>query len=283
MITKTSRNPVDSSVSIYRFLLAAYPQAFREEYGDDMVQVFRDFCIRAYLNQGPNGMFRLWATTLLDLIRSVIEEHLQKETNMNKSSYIRVSGWALILGAFSFFMFFLSIFLEEYFYDPGLRISGFYQNVQDIGIVISPLLFGAGMFGLRAKYGDSSGATGKTLLLLGGILGPLTAIAGLIGAEKVENMWLLIFWGPAILLAFLTGFGFVALKSKPLPRWNWLPILAGAWFPINFFSYLISPDLVEGLTTKWISIGALIQVIAMLILGYYLQARMVQNPSPSTA
>lgn len=281
MITKTSRNPVDSSVSIYRFLLAAYPQAFREEYGDDMVQVFRDFCIRAYLNQGPNGMFRLWATTLLDLIRSVIEEHLQKETNMNKSSYIRVSGWALILGALSFFMTFLSIFMEENFYDPALRIIGFYKTTQDVGIVLSPLLLGAGMFGLRAKYGDRSGETGKTLLLLGGILGPLTAIAGWIGADKAENMWFLIFLGPAILLAFLTAFGFVTLKSKPLPRWNWLPILAGAWFPIAIFTYLINPDFVEGLQ-PWLEIGFMIQAIAMLILGYYLQTRRVQNPSLST-
>jgi uncharacterized membrane protein len=227
-------------------------------------------------------MFRLWATTFLDLIRSVIEEHLQKETNMNKSSYIRVSGWALILGALSFFMFFLSIFMEEYFYDPGLRISGFYQDVQDIGIILSPLLLGVGMFGLRAKYGDTSGETGKTLLLLGGILGPLTAIAGWIGADKAENMWILIFIGPAILLAFLAGFGFVTLKSKPLPRWNWLPILAGAWFPIALFIYLISPDFLEGVQL-WLEIGALIQAIAMMILGYFLQARMVQVPSPSTA
>ena len=174
--------------------------------------------------------------------------------------------------------------MEENFYDPTLRIIGLYKTTQDVGIVLSPLLLGAGMFGLRAKYGDRSGETGKTLLLLGGILGPLTAIAGWIGTNIIDNdyVWFLIFLGPAILLAFLTAFGFVALKSKPLPRWNWLPILAGAWFPIAIFSYLISPNLVEGLV-RWIEIGALIQVIAMLILGYFLQVRMVQNPSPSTA
>ena len=85
------------SVSVYRFLLAAYPAEFREEYGEDMLQLFRDCALRAVGQSGSEGMVRLWAVTLLDLIKSLFEEHLQQETNMSKSTFIRISGWALVL------------------------------------------------------------------------------------------------------------------------------------------------------------------------------------------
>ena len=100
MITRmTHISPVRFSVGVYRLLLAAYPKAFRDEYGPHMVQVFQDLSIRAYRQNGSDGILRLWAITLFDLLKSVVEEHLQKETNMNKSTFIRISGWSLILGA----------------------------------------------------------------------------------------------------------------------------------------------------------------------------------------
>jgi hypothetical protein len=72
MITRTTDfSPVDFSVTVYRLLLSAYPQAFRQEYGSQMLQVFRDLSIRAYRENGSDGIFRLWALTFLDLIKSV--------------------------------------------------------------------------------------------------------------------------------------------------------------------------------------------------------------------
>jgi len=51
------------------------------------------------------------------------------------------------------------------------------------------------------------------------------------------------FGGPAVALLGLTVFGLTALRSRPTPRLNWLPILTGIWYPIVYsflFVYLIS-------------------------------------------
>jgi len=90
------------SVRVYQLLLNAYPTKFQQEYGSQMVQVFQDCCLRALRQGGTNGMVKLWAITLLDLIQSIVSEHMHKETDMSKSQLIRFSGWAFILGSFSF-------------------------------------------------------------------------------------------------------------------------------------------------------------------------------------
>ena len=83
------------STSLYRLLLTAYPAQFQQEYGPQMVQVFQDCCLRALRQGGTNGMVRLWAVTLLDLIQSVISEYRQKEVDMSKSQLIKFSGYPM--------------------------------------------------------------------------------------------------------------------------------------------------------------------------------------------
>ena len=41
---------ISVSVWVYRGLLYAYPRSFRREYGEAMVQVFRDLCLRGSVN-----------------------------------------------------------------------------------------------------------------------------------------------------------------------------------------------------------------------------------------
>ena len=53
-----------------------------------MLQVFGDYCAHVFRQNGAQGVFRLWAITLFDLVQSLIEEHLQKETFMTKSKFI---------------------------------------------------------------------------------------------------------------------------------------------------------------------------------------------------
>ena len=68
------------SVKVYQTLLVAYPTAFRQEYGPQMTEVFRDCCLRAFKHSGRKGIVKLWAITLIDLIQSLVTEHSQKET-----------------------------------------------------------------------------------------------------------------------------------------------------------------------------------------------------------
>ena len=85
-------SPVALSISLYNTLLAAYPTGFRHAYGPPMAQVFRDYCLRSYRQDGLPGMLNLWTLILIDYIKSVVEEHLQRGTHMSKSTFIRMSG-----------------------------------------------------------------------------------------------------------------------------------------------------------------------------------------------
>lgn len=232
------------SVKVYQVLLAAYPTKFRQEYGSHMLQVFRDCCLRAFRQSGTNGMLRLWTITLFDLLRSLIEEHLQKETFMTKSKIIRMSGWSLMLGAVTFFLFTLGALVESNFYDPYMRLKVFvfYNTGLVLGIWISSILLAVGILGLRVRYGEEVGFAGKGFLLIGAIVGPAIGLLGVLGSvEKVIN-WaeFLLYAGNVVLLACLTIFGISVLRVKPLPRWNGLPFIAGLWFPVLLPSIMIA-------------------------------------------
>jgi hypothetical protein len=274
-------NPMDMplvslSVKVYRLLLVAYPVKFKQEYGPHMLQVFGDYCTHVFHQNGVKGMIRLWAVTLFDLFQSLIEEHLQKETFMTKSKFIRLGGWSLILGAVTLFLFILAAHMESNFYDPFRRLQVFYDAGLVLFIWFTPALLGVGMLGLRARYGEQTGNLGKNILLLGVVAGPIITLLGVVGSEAlvVEWAWILLYAGNATLLAFLTTWGILALQTKPLPRWNGLPIIAGLWYPVLLSSALIAEangvpwDLIQNIATITIPL----QCIALFVLGYILQA-----------
>jgi len=180
---------------------------------------------------------------------------------MSKSQLIKFSGWAFILGAFAFITI----------------LSG--SSVQILGSVISSILLAVGMSGLRARYGERAGNFGRNILLLGPggpILLVIFIVMGLSVnvpvAQVEEGLWILIFVGPAISLLGLTLFGLVALRSKPMPRWNWLPVLAGIWYPVLYFfaaGYLFIHHGVYPLDVaiQILQIIVLIQFLALCVFG----------------
>ena len=141
---------------------------------------------------------------------------------MSKS--IRSSGWAFIAGALAF----ITILSNS---DP----------IAIPGSVISSILLGVGMLGLRVRYGERAGNFGRNILLLGPG-GPILLIifiamglsVNVPVAQVEEGLWILIFVAPAISLLGLTLFGLAALISKPMPRLNWLPVFAGIWYPVAY-------------------------------------------------
>jgi hypothetical protein len=163
MISQPAELPsVAWSVRVYQTLLNAYPTKFQQEYGPHMVQLFRDCCLRTVRQNGANGMARLWAITLLDLIQSVVSEHRQKETEMKKEMKpqdIRMAGWALILGSV---VFFLGIFTG------ALQTNNWYVMITLVALISMPLL-AFGLLGLRRQYGDQAGGFGKNILLIGAV------------------------------------------------------------------------------------------------------------------
>ena len=77
------------SERVYRKLLAVYPKEHRQEYGELMVQLFRDRMRRD--GSGFRGMV-VWTQMIFDLAVSAFEEH-KEETNMRKR--IMLIGTAL--------------------------------------------------------------------------------------------------------------------------------------------------------------------------------------------
>jgi len=276
------------SVKVYQVLLAAYPAKFRQKYGPHMYQVFRDCCLRAFRQSGTIGVLNLWALTLFDFLGSLIEEYLQKETFMTKSKFIHMSGWSLMLGAVTFFVSTLSALVESNFYDPFMRLNVFvfYNTRLVLALWISTILLAVGGLGLRARYGEQVGSSGKSFLLIGAIAGPAIGLLGVIGALAKVIMWaeFLLYLGNMVLLAYLTIFGISVLRVKPLPRWNGLPFIAGLWFPVLLPSIMIAnANGVPGNLTLNVAKGTLLlQSIALFILGYLLQAN-VPEEAPAIA
>lgn len=272
MINKTTDLPIVAiSAKVYQLLLLAYPTQFQQEYGLQMAQVFRDCCLRTIRQRGTSGMLKLWVITLLDLVQSVVAEHMQKETQMKremKPEDIRRAGWALILGAISFVS---GIFLAI------IEYSNWSMFAFLLLVFVSLPLLVFGVLGLRSRYGEQVGRFGKNILLAGAILGPVTSIIGFFPMSSDDPLWLLIWTGPAVLFLCLTLFGVAALYTKPMPRWNMLPIFAGLSYPAIILFHILN----SLITKDWsdpsmpyvvIIILITIQGITLLALGTILKA-----------
>ena len=161
------------------------------------------------------------------------------------------------------------------------RISGLWAVSFLLMVYISMPLLVVGLLGMRKRYGIKAGWFGRNILLMGAILGPLTSLIVLLGNFLWGWMWLL---GHAVLLACLALFGFVALYTKPLPRWNVVPLIAGLWYPIMFwFSSITQNTLDWELPPIGINVAALlgVQGIELVALGYILKSDVPEEkPAP---
>jgi hypothetical protein len=276
VIDKSTDPPIiATSTTIYRLLLFAYPVRFQHEYGPQMVQVFRDCCLRAVRQGGGIGVIELWVITLFDLARSVIEEHTHKETGMTNSNFVRLAGWALIGGAAALVIGTVSLAVASL---PVGRAPVWGVSVVVTHFLSMPLLM-VGLLGVRNRYGQAIGGFGRNILLLGVILAPLLTVGGLFGlGDPAGTLAVLFVIGLAMLLACLALFGIVALQRKPLPRWNAAPLIAGVGYPILVAAYVatfISTGDQEGSLGNWavaLSILCIIQGIALAALGYTLKS-----------
>jgi hypothetical protein len=185
---------------------------------------------------------------------------------MNNSNFIRLSGWAFILGAIAFLPGAIAMLSWG-----SQTMDGNTSSLQlaAFAVFFAPLLMAVGMLGLRARY-----RVGGGVLLFGAIVGGLLVIVGTLVqfltpdysvSEAYYGVWL---GGVFVLYVCFSIFGFLALMEKPMLRWNWLPLAAGMWIPLmpllaGIFSYSFYPTPVI--------VGLVIMTIAQVMLGYILQ------------
>ena len=191
---------------------------------------------------------------------------------MNNSSFIRLSGWALIIGAFAFLPGAIGMLSWE---GESTGSTPVIMQLVAFAVFLAPLLMVLGMLGLRARYKIGGG-----FLLFGAIVGGLMVIVGILVqfltpdysvSETYYNVWL---GGVVILNVCLLLFGFVALFEKPFPRWNWLPLVAGASLPI----IPLLARITGGSPSSPIIMAVLvIMAVAQAMLGYMLQANVTEE------
>jgi len=188
--------------------------------------------------------------------------------NINKSAAIQVSGWALIVTGIAFTMLFIVWYIVENL--PLVHLAQSLEPAMMVAaLIFGPFLLAIGLLGLRARYGDAVGNTGKTLLQVGTILGLVIALVGVFGVATNPGMVTWIFYGLGVQMAALVLFGLLGVRSKPLPCWNGLPILAGIVYPVFFVVNELAPTPEEfGL---FVLIGLVTQFLAMVVLGFVLQ------------
>ena len=141
------------SERVYRALLAAYPRGFRDAYGQQMEQTFRDQGREERRRGGVIGLVRFWARTAVDLgstaaVERIDERRLARRHREGKMTARRLA-WAgsTLVSAPLFFVTasllkyelgigFLFDPLEALFADPGR---------QHVFNLVSPVVFLGGL------------------------------------------------------------------------------------------------------------------------------------------
>ena len=84
------------SERLYRVLLVAYPEEFRRQYSEQLVQAFGDLYRKELEQRGRIGLIVLWLRTLSDLAASVFSG--RSGFLVSSPSLIRLGGAAFVLG-----------------------------------------------------------------------------------------------------------------------------------------------------------------------------------------
>jgi hypothetical protein len=237
-----------------------------------MAQVFRDVCRRDYNRRGLSGMTALWARTSLDLIRTTVEEHIERGIDMNREKFVRWSGWALAAGGVLFTAGLILGSFDTSDIDPIGGPNAVYEIGQIVGLVLGQILFVIGLLGLRAGYAGRSGSLGAALLLLAAI-GSVVSLGGLLAMSAYENGWLVWMGGYLTMNASLAVFGIVAVRRRVFSRWNFAPVLAGIGIPLLFGIGVVGVDSASGQAPEWGSFLAVgLTAIGLILIGYRMQA-----------
>ena len=64
------------SERVYAALMHLYPRDFREQYGDEMLDLFRDRWNDEHSRSRMRGTLRMWSRTLVDVSTTALHEHI---------------------------------------------------------------------------------------------------------------------------------------------------------------------------------------------------------------
>jgi len=185
---------------------------------------------------------------------------------MNKSNFIRLSGWSFIIGAIAF----LPGAIGMLFYgSQTIDWNAPLMQLVAFAVFWAPILLAVGILGLRTRYKIGGG-----VLLFGVALGGLLVLVGtlvqfLTPDYSVSDTYYYVWVGGVLVLNLcLSIFGVMALIQKPLPRWNWLPLVTGAWILL----LMLLAGIIGSPSPPIIITVLVMMTMAQVMLGFILQA-----------
>ena len=224
------------SERLYGALLHLYPKQFRAAYSEQMRLTFRDACQVAYRQNGTSGLLALWLPTLLDLLKSALEERVQQgEIIMLKERFIGLAGPLTIVVGALILVGPISD-LVQLVRPPYTETLWEFFHFQTAAMSVAVML--PAFIGTWLRFKEAVGGLGSLGLILN-VAGCATFCLVLSANFLLDVLQLLKHpTGPnyamaASIMSILIGhilFGIDALRYKLLPRWNAMPLLVGSLF-----------------------------------------------------
>jgi hypothetical protein len=183
------------SERVYRSLLSLYPPAFRREYSEWMMQLFSDCCCVEYRAAGPGGLIRLWVRTFIDFLSSIVEEYMNRNTDMNRGKFARLSGAGLILGAITLVITGLASARPDYapYSAVSLPIDRYLKAGVPFTLILGILLISLGQLGLLLRWGKSVSAFGRAFLAAGIVCGVGACLSFVVVSINDTEPWWIAF------------------------------------------------------------------------------------------
>ena len=232
------RGELPVSERLYAALLHLYPKQFRVTYGQQMRLTFRDACRVVYRQNGAGGLLALWLPTVLDLLKSALEERArQGEIVMLKERWIALAGPLTMLVGALMLVGPISD-LVQLVRPPYTEALWEFFHFRTATVSLAVML--PAFVGTWLRYKESAGRLGRLGLILN-VAGCVTFCLALSADFLLDVLQLLEHpTGPnyamaASIMSILIGhvlFGIDALRYKLLPRWNAMPLLVGLTTPL---------------------------------------------------
>lgn len=213
------------SECVYRALLRLYPADYRREYGELMLQIFRDVLRDRYRRCGIAGVALWWWAALLDLTLTVIEQWRKVKFTMSRSTLIQLmiqlTGILLVIGGICGA---IAAFSQL---QPGSHYSyyGVYQLAMYL-LLPAYTLIGVGNWGLALQYGKRAGTIGWWALMVSGV-GALVMMAGFWLTTMQDRFWTVAMMGIYLHTGGMVVFGLLNLRARILPVFRGLPLITG--------------------------------------------------------
>jgi hypothetical protein len=250
-----SSQSINRICRVYAVMLGAYPKAFRNQFGCEMTQVFRDGCRAAVTN---NAVLRFVLLVFWDWLRSSLRERLASRRTIEiQPGQPLIRGWWLLAlcGIFDamcagMHLFMLSLFLNPYG-SLGMRRFGLLEPVwylSLIALVAGACAFANGLWNFGRGNSWLVFLHGLALSSFG-LIGISPLVKGPLGFRPISLLFVLMavsmaaftlataqrgggqdpwFWtasaAASLLFAcsfIIVGFGWVRLRS-PNSYWIWM-------------------------------------------------------------